>query len=187
MCKRLHSCQRFQHSFQQTVKFRSVEWSGVVAAGLVSTGAGSVSAGVGSVTAGAGSVSSGTGSVSSGTGSVSSGAGSVSSGSGTDVLSALLNSSKEAEVVSELFGCSADGSAVSAQHAVNVKMIAAAVIALRIFFTAAIVFCPPFLCLLFGILSDSFSYYICMRDSCQVFSENIGTAFFVFIAFFTTK
>lgn len=152
MCKRLHSCQRFQHSFQQTVKFRSVEWSGVVAAGLISTGAGSVS-----------------------------------SGSGTDVLSALLNSSKEAEVVSELFGCSADGSAVSAQHAVNVKMIAAAVIALRIFFTAAIVFCPPFLCLLFGILSDSFSYYICMRDSCQVFSENIGTAFFVFIAFFTTK
>ena len=119
MCKRLHSCQRFQHSFQQTVKFRSVEWSGVVAAGLVSTGAGSVS----------------------------SGAGSVSSGSGTDVLSALLNSSKEAEVVSELFGCSADGSDVSAQHAVNVKMIAAAVIALRIFFTAAIVFCPPFLCL----------------------------------------
>lgn len=152
MCKRLHSCQRFQHSFQQTVKFRSVEWSGVVAAGLVSTGAGSVS-----------------------------------TGSGTDVLSALLDSSKEAEVVSELFGCSADGSAVSAQHAVNVKMIAAAVIALRIFFTAAIVFCPPFLCLLFGILSDSFSYYICMRGSCQVFSENIGTAFFVFIAFFTTK
>lgn len=152
MCKRLHSCQRFQHSFQQTVKFRSVEWSGVVAAGLVSTGAGSVS-----------------------------------TGSGTDVLSALLDSSKEAEVVSELFGCSADGSDVSAQHAVNVKMIAAAVIALRIFFTAAIVFCPPFLCLLFGILSDSFSYYICMRGSCQVFSENIGTAFFVFIAFFTTK
>ena len=153
MCKRLHSCQRFQHSFQQTVKFRSVEWSGVVAAGLVSTG-------VGSVSAGAGSVSTGAGSVSSGAGSVSSGAGSVSSGSGTDVLSALLDSSKEAEVVSELFGCSADGSDVSAQHAVNVKMIAAAVIALRIFFTAAIVFCPPFLCLLFGILSDSFSYYI---------------------------
>lgn len=152
MCKRLHSCQRFQHSFQQTVKFRSVEWSGVVAAGLVSTGAGSVS-----------------------------------TGSGTDVLSALLDSSKEAEVVSELFGCSADGSDVSAQHAVNVKMIAAAVIALRIFFTAAIVFCPPFLCLWFGILSDSFSYYICMRGSCQVFSENIATAFFVFIAFFTTK
>ncbi|MBS7368554.1 MAG: hypothetical protein KIG62_00120 [Oscillospiraceae bacterium] len=118
---------------------------------------------------------------------ISTGAGSVSSGSGTDVLSALLDSSKEAEVVSELFGCSADGSDVSAQHAVNVKMIAAAVIALRIFFTAAIVFCPPFLCLLFGILSDSFSYYICMRGSCQVFSENIGTAFFVFIAFFTTK
>ena len=112
MCKRLHSCQRFQHSFQQTVKFRSVEWSGVVAAGLVSTGAGSVS-----------------------------------TGSGTDVLSALLDSFKEAEVVSELFGCSADGSDVSAQHAVNVKMIAAAVIALKIFFTAAIVFCPPFLCL----------------------------------------
>ena len=104
-----------------------------------------------------------------------------------DITNAALDSSKEAEVVSELFGCSADGSDVSAQHAVNVKMIAAAVIALRIFFTAAIVFCPPFLCLWFGILSDSFSYYICMRGSCQVFSENIGAAFFVFIAFFTTK